>query len=121
MKKNYSVLFFLLVVFFSPLWRRGVGGEVFAQAPQGINYQAVARDVNGNPIANQTLPVIFNIHQSAPNGPISCSETQSIVTNSFGLFSWVIGSSNHPNFDSIPWGKHKYFLEVIVNSNSMGT
>lgn len=112
MKKIYFLFF---IFFTSPIV------SVFAQAPFGINYQAVARDASGNPIANQTLPVIFNIHQSAPNGPISCSETQSIGTNSFGLFSWVIGSSNHTNFDSIPWGKHKYFLEVIVNSNSMGT
>src|ERR1035437_7949156 len=94
----------------------------FSQAPpQGINYQAVARDVEGNPIASQTIPVVFIIHQSSASGPISWNESQSISTNQFGLFTWVIGSSNPTGFDSITWGKHKYFLEVKVNNISMGT
>jgi len=94
----------------------------FAQSQQGINYQAVARDNSGNPLAIATVTVSFNIHRSAPTGLVSFSESPSITTNPFGLFTWVIGSSNYTGFDSIAWGKHKYFLEVIVNgTNNMGT
>src|ERR1039458_4676387 len=115
MKKLYFLL--LLTSCLLPLT------SIFAQAPQlGINYQAVARDASGNPIANQTISVTFIIHQSAANGNTSWSETASpsITTNQFGLFTWVIGSSNPAAFDSITWGKHKYFLEVVVNSISLG-
>ena len=35
----------------------------WAQAPQGMNYQAVARDADGNPIADSSLSVTINLSQ----------------------------------------------------------
>lgn len=116
MKKFYCFLFLLHYCF-------GQFSNAFAQAPQGINYQAVARDASGKPIASQTIAVGFNIRCGAPSGNnISYTETPNLSTNPFGLFTWVIGSSSaHPGFDTIAWGKHKYFLEVTVNGSSMGS
>ena len=94
--------------------------SAIAQSPQGINYQAVARDAAGNPLASQSVTVAFKIHCGAAGGNVSCAETQTLTTNQFGLFNYVIGSSNHNNFDTIAWGKHAYFLEVIVNTYNMG-
>src|ERR1035437_7954274 len=116
MKKFYYSFFLLLTSYLLPLT------SALAQAfPQGINYQAVARDNFGNPLAAPTVTVSFTIHQSAITGPTSFSETQTLTTNQFGLFTCVIGATNLPNLDSIAWGKHKYFLEVKVNNISMGT
>ncbi len=35
----------------------------WAQAPRGMNYQAVARDADGNPIADSSLSVTINLSQ----------------------------------------------------------
>ena len=110
MKSVCVFIFYFFCIFYS-----------YAQSPHGINYQAIARDVSGNPIASQSIPVVFKIHRGSTSGPISCSETQNITTNTFGLFTWIIGSSNHPNFDTITWAKNSYFLEVLVNNVSMGS
>lgn len=65
----------------------------FAQAPQQIKYQGVARDAAGAVIANGTITVKFDIHDVTPAGAIIYSETHSgVVTNQFGLFSINIGS-----------------------------
>ena len=47
----------------------------FAQTvPFSINYQAVARDANGAPIANAEIDATINILQGDETGPIVFSE-----------------------------------------------
>jgi len=121
MKKIYLFVLFLILLF-SPLFWRGVGGEVVAQSPQGINYQAVARDASGNPLASQPVSIEFKIHQTTSGGTVVYDETHSTTTNQFGLFTAIIGQGSivSGTFSSIPWGSDIYFLEVFVNSNNMG-
>jgi len=93
-----------------------------AQAPPpGINYQAVARDVSGNPLVSTAVSVDFIIHSTAIAGPTVYSENQNTTTNLFGLFNLVIGSVDPVNFSAIQWNTDKFYLEVIVNGNPMGT
>lgn len=94
-----------------------------AQSPQGINYQAVARDVSGNPIATQTVSVEFKIHQTTAGGAVVYDETHSLTTNQFGLFSTIIGQGTVVSgvFNTIAWSTNLHFLEVLVNGNNMGT
>ena len=48
----------------------------FAQSvPQGINYQAVARDASGNEITNQPLTVRLSVVSGSATGTISWQET----------------------------------------------
>ena len=57
----------------------------FAQnVPQGINYQALARDAAGAELANDTLAVQFSIITS---GSVSWQENHTVTTNEFGLFT----------------------------------
>ena len=102
-------------------WFLAFGFSVFAQAPQGINYQAVARDVNGNPIATQTVSLEFKIHQTSSSGTVVYDETYSKTTNQFGLFTAVIGQGTPLTgvFTSITWATNLFWLEVIVNGTSM--
>lgn len=37
--------------------------EIYTQAPQGINYQAVARSADGEPLADTTFLLTFTIAQ----------------------------------------------------------
>ncbi len=98
--------------------------SLFAQAPQQIKYQGVARDAAGSVIANGTLTVQFEIHDVTPVGTVIYSETHTgVATNQFGLFSVSIGSVS-PIGPSVFVGGNE-FLEVSVDFGSgltsMGT
>ena len=67
----------------------------FAQnVPQGINYQAIARDAAGAELANDTLAVQFSIITS---GSVSWQENHTVTTNEFGLFTAIIGNGTTTN------------------------
>jgi hypothetical protein len=97
---------------------------LFAQAPQEIKYQGVARDAAGAVIGNGTLTVKFDIHDVTPTGTIIYSETHAgVTTNQFGLFSVNIGSVTPLGANVFVGGNE--FLEVSVDFGSgltsMGT
>ncbi|TAL58309.1 MAG: hypothetical protein EPN85_11870, partial [Bacteroidetes bacterium] len=93
----------------------------FAQSSNKINYQAVARNASGTPLAIATVTVSLDIHRGGTGGPVSMSETHITSTNQFGLFNLLIGSVNTAAFDTLHWGRMDYFLQVTVNGSSMGT
>src|SRR4030095_9577158 len=62
-----------------------------AQAPQAIPYQAVARDVNGNLIANQSISLRFSIVDQYIVPMTYYQETQTVITNALGLFTANVG------------------------------
>lgn len=95
-----------------------------AQAPEKINYQAVARDLSGNPLVNQTLNVTYEIRQSSPTGTSVYTETHTgISTNQFGLFTAEIGGGTPSTgtFAGINWGAGLHYLYVEVNGDPMGS
>lgn len=98
--------------------------NVFAQAPpQGISYQAVARNTAGAPIMSATLLVQFKIHDGAAAGPIVYQETHSVTTNNFGLFTAKIGMGTQigaATFTSVNWAVGGKFLEVEVDDSGTG-
>ncbi|MCW5909187.1 MAG: hypothetical protein KIS94_15080 [Chitinophagales bacterium] len=85
-----------------------------AQVPQAFNYQAVARDANGNPLANQTVSVKLSIIENYPNGSLLFIETHSVTTNQFGLFTVAVGKGTQvlSNLGNIVWSNGKKFLQV---------
>jgi hypothetical protein len=96
---------------------------VFGQAPQGLNYQAVARDGNGNPLQNTTIQTHFSILKDSINGAMEYQETQTTTTNGFGLYTLTIGQGDPTfgNFNSIQWASGTKFLKVEVNNQLTGT
>ncbi len=94
---------------------------VFAQAPpQGISYQAVARDADGLILGDANLLVQVDIYANAIDGPLIWQETHSVSTNEFGLFTMVIGQGETQTgiFDLINWGATSYFLGIWVDSGT---
>ena len=91
---------------------------LFAQAPQAIPYQAVARDNAGNAIANQAVSLRFTIHDATSGGTIVYRETQSKTTNSLGLFTANIGQGTvvSGTFASINWGSGSKFMQVEMDA-----
>src|ERR1035438_4047286 len=88
MKRNY-LLFVALFAFF--IFNLKIN-NVFAQVPEGLNYQAVARDASGNLIKNQNINARLSIISGNPSGTIQWQETHYLSTNNFGLFTLVIGT-----------------------------
>lgn len=66
-------------------------GGLFAQAPEGFNYQAVIKNSSGQAVANQSVSLRFTIRDGSASGTIVYRETQTKTTSAAGLVSTVVG------------------------------
>ena len=82
-------------------------------APQGINYQAIARNAVGNVYVNQNVSLRITIVEGS-GGPSVYSERQTATTNSFGLFTLKIGTGIplSGTFGSIDWSTANHFIKL---------
>ncbi|MGE0562071.1 MAG: tail fiber domain-containing protein [Flavobacteriales bacterium] len=95
---------------------------VFAQAPEKINYQAVARNLSGIPLVNQPINVKYEIRSGSSSGTLVYAESHSLTTNQFGLFTAEVGGGT-PTFGTmagIAWGTAPFYLYVEVDGDPMG-
>ncbi len=92
-------------------------GDGAAPLPQGIPYQAAARDAQGQVIADAPVNVRFTLHEGAADGAASYAETHALTTNSVGLFNTVFGNGTPEQsaFDSINWAATTKFLQVEID------
>lgn len=88
----------------------------FAQVPQLINYQGVARSANGNAITNN-ISVRFEILQG--NNTVVFTEDQPGLTpNNQGVFSTQIGKITN-SLSSVSWSQGPYSLRVSVDTTGL--
>jgi hypothetical protein len=96
--------------------------NAFAQAPNLLNYQGVARNAVGNPLPNQTMKLRLSIHDLLPSGAVVYSEIRQITTNLGGLFSVQIGSagasSSTGTLGGVNWIVGNKFLQVELDPAS---
>ena len=98
----------------------------FSQSPEFMNYQAIARNTNGQPITTGTVSIRFTIHDTSTTGPVLFQEVQHPNPNQFGLVNMAIGSVAN-NLASINWGSGTKFMQVELdaangtNFSDMGT
>src|SRR6185369_9163775 len=92
---------------------------VYAQAPQSIPYQAVARDNAGNSITNHNISLRFSIHNATANGTVVYKESQITTTSSLGLFNINIGQGTviTGTFSTIDWGGGSKFVQVELDTS----
>ena len=99
------------------------GAALFAQnhngAPQGFNYQAIARDYNGQEMRNLDIMVRVSIYPGE-SGPFEWRELHAVTTNKFGLFTITIGLGTRVEgsldyFSDIEWGTGARFFEVELD------
>jgi hypothetical protein len=108
---NMKKILFLLIAAFTT-------GIVANAQPQSIPYQAVARDANGNLIANQNISLRFTIQDpTIPVPLVVYRETQAATTNAFGLFSLNIGQGTPDvgTFWTIYWGGMNKELKTEID------
>ena len=96
---------------------------LWAQAPQGIPYQAVMRNADGSVMASSAVSLTFMIHDATATGAIVYQESHSLTSNAQGLVSCVVGSGvvSQGNFANINWGSGAKFLHVMMGSTDLGT
>jgi len=81
--------------------------NTFSQSSDyGINYQAVARDTEGNPLEKQSLTITLEI--TDPAGTVLWQEIHDVITSSLGLFSLIIGN----DIENRSGGDLKSFYEI---------
>ncbi len=87
------------------------------QAPQGINYQGVARDSNGKPLISQDISVRITILKDGSSGDTEFAEIHTVKTNSFGLFMLVIGhgKATSGSFEFISWAIGNKWLQIELD------
>ncbi len=110
---NKKLLFFIALILLAHL--------SFGQAPESINYQAVARNSTGAVLQNQHVSLRFSVHDQSASGTVVYRETFSgISTNQFGLFSVGIGSGTivTGTFAGINWVSGTKFLQVEIDPNN---
>ena len=95
--------------------------EAKAQVPQGINYQAVARDTSGTPLAKETLDVVISIIDSNVFTTVYEETWDDVVTNRFGLFTIQIGRGvTVDDFTTVDWAGGGLYLNVNIDGVDMG-
>ena len=94
----------------------------YAQVPQQINYQGVARNSVGNVLPNKNITVKLSIRDVNANGNVVFTETRTVKTNNFGLFTIAIGSAGGINpsgtLSEINWKSGDKFLQVQIDPNA---
>lgn len=111
------------LLFLLPLYVCTIFSTGFCQAPDGINYQAIARDSMGAEIKNQSLGIRVGLLLGSPTGILIYEETHTTFTNQFGLFTIILGqglstgNGSVSNPSNINWGAGTYFLKIEIDAN----
>jgi hypothetical protein len=98
-----------------------------ANVPTGISYQAIARDAQGQPLNDAAVQVRFTLLTDSLTGAAEYSESHSLTTNSFGLFTTAFGAGTAETgtFAAINWASGTMYLKVELDAGSgfvdMGT
>jgi hypothetical protein len=91
-------------------------GQLLAQAPQKIGYQAIIRNESNHFVVNQPIGMRISILQGSPTGTLIYQETYSPnpQTNTNGLVTVDIGggSATTGTFSLIDWSAGPYFLKT---------
>ena len=106
--KRFSLVPVLFLLFFSASYGQTV--------PQGMKYQAVARNLAGAVIGNQEIALKVTLLTKGSAGATYYTEVHTVTTNQLGLFSLVIGEGKVENgsFTTIPWSTEDVWMQVAI-------
>ena len=86
--------------------------------PDGILFQAVARDANNNPAGNRNIFIQIYIKKGTVTGSTAYSESFKVVSNAEGIFSIIIGQgtrmSGPTSLKLLDWSKSLHFVNIKI-------
>lgn len=95
--------------------------STFAQTapPNGMIYQAVARDGSGNLAAKRTIYVQTTVLKGSATGTVMYADEHKVSSNADAMFTVIVGqgtylSGIHSKLADIPWDKDKYFFNLKI-------
>lgn len=92
--------------------------SVYAQVPQGFNFQAVARDANGDILADKNLGVQVSLLNGAESENPVYTETHNVTTNPLGLIQIVIGegtAAEGQSFSAINFSSGNFYVKLGID------
>lgn len=114
MKKVLLAFFFFIGTLFPVLAQ---------QSAQGINYQAVARNLKGEILANQPIALKLSLFSSSNTKTEYYTEVHNVTTSVAGIFSLIVGAGQSPvgDFATVPWSTENIWLEVSIKSKGQAS
>ena len=93
--------------------------SVAQSVPQGMKYQAVARDVKGQLIASRDLQLKITLYSDPALHTTQYTEIHKITTNELGLFTLTIGQGLNASgeFNRVPWSEADIWMEVAIQAD----
>lgn len=82
-----------------------------------MKYQAVARSLSGQVMANQPVTLKISLNSKVPGSARThYSETHSVTTNALGLFDLTIGAgvAGMGTFKNVPWSTEDIWMEIAI-------
>ena len=111
MFNNFRILF---IIFFFALAFNAAAQNM----PDGILFQAVARDANGNAAAGRNVYAKVALLSGSATGSNVYAETFKVVSTDDGIFTLVIGKgtrlSGVSGLSAIDWGAATYFVNIKI-------
>ena len=94
-----------------------ITASAWAQSPFQFNFQAVARNLAGNPLTNQSVDFRLSVLQGAMDGTAVYVEEQPATTNNFGLANLLVGSGTPAlgSLSAVDWANGPYFLQIELD------
>lgn len=96
-----------------------ISGSIYGQVPLQFNYQAVARDAKGIPLADKDIKVRFSLRNFSELGEVEYMEIRKVHTNPFGMFNVSIGSEDAyfttGSLEDVNWELGKKYLQVEID------
>ena len=91
-----------------------------AQKNIGINYQAVARDLQGNTMPNKELSIKISLGEEDQMEKQNYIETHLVKTNELGIFYIVVGKGqvSQGSFAEIPWSSNDVWMELSIDTKA---
>ncbi|HEY3386415.1 MAG TPA: hypothetical protein VGK46_07890, partial [Saprospiraceae bacterium] len=88
-----------------------------AQPPQAFNYQGIARDGSGTPLAERNISLRLSILQGALPGTAVYEEIHYVLTNKFGVFSIEVGHGNGQLglLEDVDWGSDQHYIKIEMD------
>lgn len=107
--KPIVLTFFALILFVT---------SITAQ-PAKFNYQGVVRNATGIPVTNRAVNLRLSILNGSATGTAAYTETQSVTTNAFGLYTLAVGAGTPitGTMAAINWGAGDKYIKVEMDIN----
>jgi len=112
MKKLFTTLFITFLAL----------AAIAQSVPQGMKYQAVARDHQGQILADQEINLRIDLVLDGKAKDKVYTETHQVTTNELGLFAITIGQGRQisGDFTEVPWSENEIWMQIGLDESGKG-